>query len=90
MIPVAMFFAKTIFPLWRPLPFLIFYHFLLPVIVSGVFCTTKLDRDKLRDYNTQIHAKHDENLHLCCGSLLFAKDSPELVKSGGESAKVGI
>jgi hypothetical protein len=41
MIPVAMFFAKTIFPLWRPLPFLFFYHFLLPVIVSGVFCTTK-------------------------------------------------
>jgi len=41
MIPVAMFFTKTIFPLWRSLPLLVFYHYLLPVTVSGVFCTTK-------------------------------------------------
>jgi hypothetical protein len=40
---VAMFFAKTIFPLWRSLPFLLFYHFPLPVTVSGVFCTTKVE-----------------------------------------------
>jgi hypothetical protein len=41
MIPVAMFFAKTIFPRWRSLPFLVFCHYLLPVTVSGLFCTTK-------------------------------------------------
>ena len=41
MIPVVMFFAKTIFPLWRFLPFLIFDHDLLSITVSGVFCTTE-------------------------------------------------
>jgi hypothetical protein len=52
MIPVAMFFAKTIFPQWRSLPFLVFYHFLLPVTVSGVFCTTKPNYDSLLQYGS--------------------------------------